>query len=57
MRAFLARRMLFESAELFTRVDVVKGAEIFKSFHDFGEATGFANSQKGVVVRECCSSA
>ncbi|MGW3736683.1 hypothetical protein [Streptomyces sp. NPDC005148] len=47
MRAFLARLMLPESAELFTRIDVVKGGETLESFPDWAAAEGYAGEVEG----------
>lgn len=50
MRTFLARTMLPESAELFTRLDVVSGGEILKSFHDLAAAREFAAAEADSVA-------
>lgn len=47
MRTFLGHLMLPESAELFTRLDVVKGGKILGSFAEPEEAEAFAAKAKG----------
>jgi hypothetical protein len=47
MRAFLAKMMLPESAEFFTRVDVVQGGEILKSFTSWADAEEYAEGIAG----------
>jgi hypothetical protein len=48
MRAFLARLMLPESADLFTRINVVDTAgTMLESFHDQDEAKAYAEQHKG----------
>lgn len=42
LRVFIARQMLPESAEQFTRLDVVRDGEVLSSFHDLDEAEKFA---------------
>ncbi|MEU2264920.1 hypothetical protein ABZ568_00400 [Streptomyces olindensis] len=52
LRIFLARQMLPESAELFLRLDVIKGGEVLQSFQDDAEAQAFAAEHLGAVVRD-----
>ncbi|MFJ4627198.1 hypothetical protein [Streptomyces sp. NPDC088847] len=48
MRSFLARLMLPETAELFTRINVVdKAGKVLDSFHDQDEAKAYAEKRKG----------
>jgi len=47
LRLFLAQLMLPESAELITRLDVVDGEDVVKSFHDLDEANAWAASHTG----------
>lgn len=47
MRGFLARLMLPESADLFTRIDVVKDGKALGSFHRWEEADASAAKVKG----------
>jgi hypothetical protein len=51
MRSFLAKLMLPESAEFFTRVDVVKGGEVLASFTNWAEAEEHAAGVKGGGAR------
>ncbi|WP_328638357.1 hypothetical protein [Streptomyces canus] len=51
MRAFLARLMLPETADLFTRLDVVdRAGTVLESFHDQDEAKAFAEEHEGTKV-------
>jgi Holliday junction resolvase-like predicted endonuclease len=50
IRLFIARQMLPESAELFTRLDVVANGDILGSFHDLDEAETAAAEHKGARV-------
>ncbi|MER6632331.1 hypothetical protein ABT301_29625 [Streptomyces sp. NPDC000987] len=52
VRVFLARQMLPESAELFTRLDVVVGGKVVGSFHDLDEAEEFAAQHPGALIRD-----
>lgn len=51
MRIFLAKLMLPESAEFFTRVEVVKDGKVLKDFHDWAEAEVYAAKGKGGGTR------
>jgi len=51
LRGFLAHLMLPESAELFTRLDVVKGGKVLESFEDLEEAEAYAAKVKGGGAR------
>ncbi|MEZ3180818.1 hypothetical protein KYY02_19620 [Streptomyces pimonensis] len=51
LRLFLARQMLPESAQFFTRLDVVSaGGEVIESFHDLDEAEKAAEQHDGARV-------
>ncbi|WP_233646826.1 hypothetical protein [Streptomyces sp. BSE6.1] len=50
VRVFLARNMLAESAEFFTRLDVVQGGKVLEAFQDFDEASEFAGQHDGARV-------
>ena len=52
LRVFLSKLMLDESAELITRLDVVVGDEVVKTFHDLDEATAHAAEVAGARVRD-----
>ncbi|MFF5668789.1 hypothetical protein ACFY8S_01410 [Streptomyces hygroscopicus] len=51
LRSFLAHLMLPESAELITRLDVVKGGETLGSFTDIEEAEAYAAAVEGGGAR------
>ncbi|PWI06534.1 hypothetical protein DIZ27_32865 [Streptomyces sp. NWU339] len=50
LRQFLARQMLPESAELITRLDVVKDGKTLKSFQNLEEAEEYAAQRPGARV-------
>lgn len=50
VRLFIARQMLPESAELFTRLDVVVSGKTIESFNDLTEAEQFAEQHSGARV-------
>ncbi|MFE3118761.1 hypothetical protein [Streptomyces niveus] len=50
LRTFLAELMLPESAELFTRLDVVRDGKVLKSFSDRDEAEKYAEDNPGSRV-------
>lgn len=51
LRTFLSRLMLPESAELITRVDVVRGGEVLESFQSWAQAAEYAEGVKGGGAR------
>lgn len=51
LRVFLSRLMLPESAELITRVDVVRGGKVVNSFQSWDEAKEHAAKVKGGGAR------
>lgn len=50
LRVFLARHMLPESAELITRLDVVKDGKTLKSFQDWDQAEEYAAKHPGARI-------
>lgn len=51
LRLFLAELMLPESADLLTRLDVVVGEDVVKSFNDLDEANAWAASHTGTPAK------
>ncbi|MET9913015.1 hypothetical protein ABZZ74_40665 [Streptomyces sp. NPDC006476] len=52
VRVFLARQMLPESAELFTRLDVIQDGEVLDSFHELDQAEEFAAQHPGARIQD-----
>lgn len=52
LRVFIARQMLPESAELFTRLDVVRDGEVLGTFGDLDEAEEFAGQHAGSRITD-----
>jgi hypothetical protein len=50
VRQFLAEQMLPESAERFTRLDVVEGGTVLESFQDLNDAADFAARHEGSQI-------